>query len=277
MPGVAAHVLSMAAVTAALTAAPQAARPAAAPGEARTPRPGQAYAGMGALGRSARPVNTTKVPEGHIGGMDVSSWQPGVDWAAATARGARFSIAKATEGIAYKNPYYAAQSRGAADAGMVHGAYHFALPNVSGGAAQADYFIANGGGWTSDGRTLPGALDVENNPYRNGLDICYGLSPAAMVAWIGAFTGRYEARTGRRPLIYTNYSWWRQCTKNDKRSAANPLWTARWRSPTPAPFPGGWKSAAVWQYDDAGLFAGDQDAFPGDGDALRAFAAGPET
>ncbi|MDL4820714.1 hypothetical protein [Actinomadura opuntiae] len=91
MPGAAAHVLSTAVVAAALTAAPHAVPHAAAhavprpahappaPGAERTPRPGQAYAGMGALGRSAHPLNTTRVPGGHLGGMDVSSWQPGVN------------------------------------------------------------------------------------------------------------------------------------------------------------------------------------------------------
>ncbi|GIM94689.1 hypothetical protein Ato02nite_064820 [Paractinoplanes toevensis] len=41
---------------------------------------------------------------------------------------------------------------------MIRGAHHFALPNRSSGSAQADFFVGRGGGWSADGRTLPGAL-----------------------------------------------------------------------------------------------------------------------
>ncbi|MDL4777067.1 GH25 family lysozyme [Actinomadura xylanilytica] len=249
----------------------------AAPGSGTSPRgdlrPGQAYAGVGQSrsprSQRSRLAGTAKVPAGHLGGMDISSWQGKVGWKAARALGARFAIAKATEGKGYKNPYFQQQYDGSYKAGMVHGAYHFALPAASGGRAQADYFLAHGGRWSTNGRTLPGALDIENNPY--GRDACYGLSKKAMVAWIGAFTARYRDRTGRRPLIYTNAYWWRDCTGNDRSLAANPLWMARWRSKSPAPLPGGWKKAAVWQYDDAGRFPGDQNGFRGTWKDLVAF------
>ena len=66
--------------------------------------------------------------------------------------------------------------------GIMRGGYHFALPNKSSGATQANFFAANGGGWSADGehrvtfcagpvesdpiffglgRTLPGAVDME--------------------------------------------------------------------------------------------------------------------
>ena len=83
---------------------------------------------------------------------------------------------------------------------MIRGAYHFALPDSSSGAAQADYFAKNGGGWSNDGITLPGALDIEYNPYGA---TCYGLSASAMVDWIEDFVTSYESATGRWPLIYT--------------------------------------------------------------------------
>ena len=61
----------------------------------------------------------------------------------------------------YKNTCFSSQYTGAAKAGLIRGAYHFARPDSSSGAAQAKYFASNGGGWTSDGITLPGALDIE--------------------------------------------------------------------------------------------------------------------
>ncbi len=48
---------------------------------------------------------------------------------------------------------------------MIRGAYHFATPDTTSGAAQANYFVDHGGGWSRDGKTLPGALDIEWNPY----------------------------------------------------------------------------------------------------------------
>lgn len=61
----------------------------------------------------------------------------------------------------YKSPSFSSQYTGATKAGLLRGSYHFALPDQSSGAAQANYFASNGGGWSDDGITLPGALDIE--------------------------------------------------------------------------------------------------------------------
>lgn len=111
-----------------------------------------------------------------------------------------FGYLKASEGSAFANPDFAQARDEALAAGLLVGGYHFALPNQSSGAAQANHFIDHGGGWTPDGRTLPGAVDLEWNPY--GSD-CYGLTPARLVAWIKDFSDTYRARTGRVPVIYT--------------------------------------------------------------------------
>ena len=106
-------------------------------------------------------------------GLDVSGHQHSINWGSVASHGAQFAYIKATEGTGYVNPDFAAQYDGAYQARIIRGAYHFALPNDSSGAAQASYFVANGGGWSADGRTLPGALDIEYNPY--GAE-CYKLS-----------------------------------------------------------------------------------------------------
>lgn len=68
----------------------------------------------------------------------------------------------------YRCAYTALQVRdvnqwcsGATNAGLIRGAYHFAHPDTSTGAAQATFFAAHGGGWSADGITLPGAIDLE--------------------------------------------------------------------------------------------------------------------
>ncbi|OAF60557.1 hypothetical protein VC83_03576 [Pseudogymnoascus destructans] len=74
---------------------------------------------------------------------------------------------------------FSSQYVGATNAGFIRGGYHFAQPGSSTGAAQANYFLAHGGGWSKDGITLPGMLDIEYNP--SGAT-CYGLSAASIVA-----------------------------------------------------------------------------------------------
>ena len=46
---------------------------------------------------------------------------------------------------AYKSPEFNSQYTGATNAGIIHGAYHFARPDISNDAEQAKYFAANGG------------------------------------------------------------------------------------------------------------------------------------
>lgn len=205
-----------------------------------------------------------------VPGLDVSGYQGAIDWVAVAGHGARFAYVKATEGTDYANPYFAGQYGGAAAAGLIRGAYHFATPDTSGGAAQADYFLAHGGGWTADGQTLPGMLDLEWNPYGSS---CYGLTTSGMVVWIRDFAAEYHTRTGRWPLIYTATTWWTTCTgERADLSSTDPLALARY-APHPGPMPHDWTHQTIWQHASTGVFPGDQDLFNGDITALAALAA----
>nr|WP_205863189.1 lysozyme [Planosporangium thailandense] len=204
-----------------------------------------------------------------VPGMDVSGYQTNVNWSAAWNNGARFAYVKATEGSGYTNPYFAQQYNGSYNVGMIRGAYHFALPDRSSGATQADYFVNHGGGWSKDGRTLPGALDIEYNPYGA---TCYGKSASGMVGWIRDFINTYHARTGRWATIYTTTDWWSTCTGNYSGFAANdPLWIARYASSVGA-LPAGWGTYSMWQYADSGAVPGDQDVWNGSWDRLKVLA-----
>jgi GH25 family lysozyme M1 (1,4-beta-N-acetylmuramidase) len=201
-------------------------------------------------------------------GIDVSSHQGRVNWAGYKRQGKVFAYVKATEGTSYRNPYFTSQYNGSAAAGFIRGAYHFANPAGASGAAQADYFWRNGGRWLRDGKTLPGVLDIEYNPYGS---TCYGLSPTSMVNWIAAFAARYKLRTGRDVVIYTTYDWWRRCTGNTTRfSRTNPLWLARHAS-TPGTRPGGWPFYTFWQYSSTPI---DQNRFSASYARLKALANG---
>ncbi|KAK3954329.1 glycoside hydrolase superfamily [Pseudoneurospora amorphoporcata] len=206
-----------------------------------------------------------------VQGFDISHWQSSVNFAGAYSSGARFVIIKATEGTTYIDPSFSSHYTGATNAGFIRGGYHFAHPDSSTGAAQADYFLAHGGGWSADGITLPGMIDLESV---SGKATCYGLSTSSMVSWIKSFSDRYYSRTGRYPMIYTNYSWWNQCTGNSNAFAAtNPLVLARWSS-TVGTIPGGWPYQTIWQNADTYTYGGDSDIFNGSLDRLKALAKG---
>lgn len=211
-------------------------------------------------------------PGPSVHGMDVSGHQGEVDWRGAWSSGARFAYVKATEGTGFRSSTYRAQSSGARAVGMLRGAYHFGRPDVSGAAEQARFFVNHGGGWVPDGRTLPGVLDIEYNPY--GPDDCYGLGPARMSQWIAEFSDTYRGLTGRFPAIYTTRNWWNTCTGGNTGFAENnPLWVARY-GPEVGQLPAGWAQHTMWQHDNGGTFPGDQNLFNGKMAALKRFAAG---
>lgn len=233
------------------------------------------HAGSGLLARTpagqlaAAAAVTPAAAASGIRGVDVSGHQGAVDWRAAWNAGARFAIVKATEGTGFRNVQFGQQYGGSYRVGMTRGAYHFALPNRSSGAAQAAFFVANGGAWTADGRTLPPALDIEYNPY--GKQTCYGMTDAAMVAWIRDFVDEVKRRTGRLAMIYTTRDWWARCTGNSAAFRAHPLWLARYSS-GPGTLPAGWAAHTIWQYSWHGSMPGDQNLFNGSAAALRELA-----
>lgn len=206
-------------------------------------------------------------------GIDVSHWDGAIDWEAAAADDIAFAWIKATQGTGFRDPEFATYYADAADAGVYRGAYHFAEPDSSDGASQADFFVENGGGWVDDGITLPGALDIEWNPYG---DDCYDLTKSEMQAWIHDFVDQYAARTGRLPVIYCGATWWAECVGSTDLSDV-PLWVASWDRDAPI-LPNGWSEHTIWQYG-AGEVAGidveaDVDLFNGSRAKLRHLAAG---
>jgi GH25 family lysozyme M1 (1,4-beta-N-acetylmuramidase) len=224
--------------------------------------------GGGNTGSAAAAAITAAVSG--LPGIDVSSHQGNLNWAS-IAPHIDFAYAKATEGTYYTNPDFANQYEGPYNQGVIRGAYHFGIPNNSTGVTQADYFVRHGGGWSADGLTLPGALDIEYNPY--GAE-CYGLTKAQMTSWIWAFVNEYAFDTGVYPVIYSTYDWWNTCTSSDKGFASHdPFWIARYAS-SAGTLPAGYSFYTFWQYADSGSEPGDQDVFNGAYSRLQALALG---
>ncbi|MBO0706841.1 MAG: hydrolase [Candidatus Dormibacteraeota bacterium] len=217
------------------------------------------------------------LPSGGVHGVDVSSLQHpsgvAINWGRVAAAGFRFAFVKATQGDTYVNPYFGLDYAAAESAGLYRGAYDFANPSASGGANQAD-FLLSVAPYAIDGHTLPPVLDVEGV---SGEPTCYGYSQAGMVSWIATFIDEVQARTGHLPIIYTNASWWNQCTGGSSAFANDPLWLASYKTFTPT-LPAGWGTLAFWQYTNTGRVPGiststDLSYSPGGASGLGALAA----
>ncbi|MBW5247800.1 lysozyme [Streptomyces sp. P01-B04] len=203
-------------------------------------------------------------------GIDVSHYQGTINWSSVKSAGIAFAYIKATESTTYKDPTFSANYLHAHQAKVIRGAYHFARPGLSSGAAQAKYFAGNGGGWSRDNLTLPGMLDLEGG--------CSGKSVSAMRSWILDFSTTYRAKTGRDVVIYTGPSWWNTCTGGwGGMSARSPLFVAHWTGASSPSIPGGFPYWTFWQYTDSGSVSGvsgavDRDRFSGDSGRLLALA-----
>ncbi|MER8060045.1 lysozyme [Streptomyces sp. SID8366] len=238
---------------------------------ASTPTRGTAYMGETVAAHDGTHGAPTSGDATQTEGVDVSNYQGSVAWSTLYGSGVRWAYTKATEGTYYTNPSFAQQYNGSYNVGMIRGAYHFATPDTTSGATQASYFVAHGGGWSRDGRTLPGVLDIEWDPYGAA---CYGKSASAMVSWIADFLNTYRSLTGRDAVIYTATSWWTECTGDYAGFAgSNPLWIARYASSV-GTLPGGWSYYTMWQYTSSGATVGDHDYFNGALDRVQALANG---
>jgi lysozyme len=188
-----------------------------------------------------------------VRGLDVSAYQHAgrpINWRLLARDGIRFVAIKAAEGTYYTNPYFAADARDAAAAGLSVVPYVFANPHRARGAATARFAVAAARYARGAGR-LPLELDLENDPYtatdRTG--DCYGLSVPRMIAWVAAFIARAAALTGKPPIIYTTAAWWRECTGGTARFRRDPLWLAAYGTAAPG-VPAPWKRWTFWQYND---------------------------
>lgn len=201
---------------------------------------------------------------GRCQGVDVSNNNGKVDFK--TIPNIQFAYIKATEGTKFVDSTFDANFKNATDAGLIRGAFHFAEPHQSDGKTQADYFIAHGGGWQGDGRTLPGALDFETGT-TVGQPECWGMSPQQIQDWIRSFGDEYHARTTRWPALYFNVAFWTDCGNSYGGFQNYPLWIAN--PGVQNPRTPGWLTWTFWQDGQNGI---DHDQFNGSGVELQNLA-----
>ncbi|KAF2679350.1 glycoside hydrolase family 25 protein [Lentithecium fluviatile CBS 122367] len=202
----------------------------------------------------------------NIQGISISRHQSFFNFTEAHSMGLQFAYVKATEGTTYTDPKFSAHYSSATDAGFVRGSTHISRPSASAGAAQARFFLSNGGGWNNDSMTLPGLLELGGD--------CTGKAGKEMVGWIQEFGDTYQVATGRWPVLKADNNWWVECTGNTRAFVSTTyLMLVHW-APSPGTIPGGWGYWTFWQYAESGAWGGNSEVFNGDATALKQLAEG---
>ena len=199
-------------------------------------------------------------------GIDVSKAQSTVAWPAVTGAGYVFVYIKATDGQDYVDPEFKVNWTGAAQAGLLRGAYHFFRAEDS-PEVQADFFWNTVNGMGDGGGELPLVVDIEKNMDQ---------SNSVVLSNLTQFLQDLERLSGRQPMIYTYTSFWNGLGSGGFGNY--PLWIAEYTS-APAPIlPNGWATWQFWQHAQDGKVSGitgdvDLNVFNGSADQLRQWAA----
>ena len=194
---------------------------------------------------------------GYIRGIDVSAWDPYVDWQKVRNQDIRFAIIKSTEGIAYFSKHFDAQWAGAKSVGILRGSYHYLRASMD-GVQQADYFLSKVDVQDGD---LPPFLDIEgaNND---------GATNSQFIGNAQKWLERVEAKTGRSPIVYSTAAFLQE--KLSGNNGKPPPWAKNyqtWVAQYPFSYsadggfkptqPVGWREWIFWQY------SGDHDTLDG--------------
>ncbi|MFH9575633.1 GH25 family lysozyme [Streptomyces sp. NPDC017454] len=175
-----------------------------------------------------------------------------IDWNRVRSSGQDFAFVKATEGADWQDPWFPRDLRGARQAGLPHGPYHFY--GRTPGADQARNFVATvkAAGYTGKAAgELPPVLDLEQHK---------GRCPANLsTAGVRAFLTTVTSQLGVKPIVYTTKSFVDTCMGGDGSVfAGHVMWQPRYKSGSeePAPVPGAGQGWKIWQYTETGSVPG---------------------
>jgi lysozyme len=194
-------------------------------------------------------------------GIDVSHYDGNIDWTQIRKQGPAFVYIKATQGdhlfddTFKKNWSEIAVLEPSANA-LYKGAYHFFSAEAD-PANQADFFIKKiaevGGLKATD---LPPCLDLEWDMIGpNGSDKWLKVPAAEIVNRVKIWLDRVEKGTGKRPIIYTNPSWWSAMLGKRPQFEDYVIWTSDYSYgdlKTDNPHVPSGNQVVFWQFTDRG-------------------------
>lgn len=181
-----------------------------------------------------------------VHGIDVSRYQHRIDWERVRRMQVgnvrmSFVFIKATEGSWIKDPYFAHNWKNARKEGLMCGAYHYFLPDIS-AKDQARHFTRQVKLTSGD---LPPVVDVEEKR---------GMSREQIRKNTLLFMQALEKHYRVKPILYTNLDFYKTYFADDPAFAGFPRWIAHYRTPRLV-MPGdiGWH---FWQHNDNGRVNG---------------------
>ena len=157
---------------------------------------------------------------GYIPGVDISNWQPNINYQALKNAGVEIAIIKATEANYYKDPYMEKHYNGCKSVGIKVGFYHFFRCNVD-AKTQAQYFVNYIQGKSYDVKLV---LDIESTE---------GQSKSTITNMARTFLEEVQRLTGTQPMIYTYTSFANSYL--DSSLACYPVWIAHYSPLNPNP------------------------------------------
>ncbi len=206
-----------------------------------------------------------RIPNGYsIHGIDVSKWQQRIDWQRVKQMKVddveiSFAFIKATEGSWMKDPQFDRNWMASGKQGLIRGAYHFFLPDVS-ARDQATKFIRTVSLKKGD---LPPVVDVEETR---------GMTKAQIRNNTKTFLNILEKHYKVKPILYTNRDFYKQYFADQDDFKYYKLWVAHYHvTDLNMPNDENWH---FWQHSDKGNVNGindrvDFNVFNGDSAELR--------
>lgn len=206
-----------------------------------------------------------RIPKGYdMHGIDVSKWQRRVDWGRVKRMrvgdiNISFAFIKATEGSWLKDPEFDINWDNARRNGMIRGAYHFFLPNIS----PKDQFTKFSRTVKLRSGDLPPVVDVEE---------ARGMNKAQVRTYTKEFLQMLEKHYRVRPILYTSRDFYKQYFADQPEFAGYRFWIAHYHV-ADFDMPGE-ETWHFWQHSDRGNVNGinervDFNVFNGDSAALR--------
>lgn len=180
-----------------------------------------------------------------INGIDISDFQPDVDWAAVKQSGqVQFAYSKASEGNVYVAKTFIPNHDGCKANGIPFGPYHYFRPYID-PVEQAHFFLAAINGY--QGQLLP-MVDVETTDT---------YSAQSIIVSLAKFNETVEAKLdGKRIIIYASSGFWEGSMAGTDAFAGHPYWIAQYNSDAAPTLPQGFSSWVVWQHANNGSIPG---------------------
>ncbi|WP_105204270.1 LysM peptidoglycan-binding domain-containing protein [Neobittarella massiliensis] len=176
-------------------------------------------------------------------GIDVSSYQGDIDFAAVRAAGIQVVYIRSSVGSGFVDATFAQNYQRAKAAGLQVGFYHYVTARSEAEARQqAQFFVSTISGTQPDCRL---AMDFES----------FGDLSVAQINAIGqAFIQTVAELSGKEVVLYSN-AYTARTVWSPQMAASYPLWVAHYGVDAPGDS-GAWQSWVGWQYTSTGSVPG---------------------